>query len=345
MRILREAIGMRERGHTLILGVMQGGALIQKAREQGFIVYELNFHKTRWPLLFFQLLQIFTRHSITLVNTHSSLDSWIGGIAAKAAHIPIVRTRHLSSPIRPGWNSRLLYGTLADFIVTTCSSILPKIIEQSGRPKDSGRSIPTGVDLQKTQSSLIERAEFRQQFSLRPDDLLIGTACFMRSWKGLHDLLQSAHLLRHKTNIHWLFIGGGHEAEYRARAQELQLSATVHFTGHLENPFPALGALDIFTLLSTAHEGVSQAILQAAYLEKPLIATPTGGLKDVCLHELTGLQVAPFSPHQVVQAVLRLQEEPSLRTQFGQAARRRVEKEFTFQTTLDAMEEVYTRFH
>ena len=44
MRILREAEGMRQRGHTVILAVMRGGGLVGKAREAGFVVYELNFN-------------------------------------------------------------------------------------------------------------------------------------------------------------------------------------------------------------------------------------------------------------------------------------------------------------
>lgn len=344
MRILKESKGMRARGHTLILGVMTGGMLISKARAEGFLVYELNFRRRAWPLLFFQLLRIYARHAITLVNTHSSLDSWIGGISARAAGIPLVRTRHLSSPIRPGWNSRLLYKTLADYVVTTCSSLVPLIVLQSGRSPTSCRSIPTGVDLETTCYLPSESQELRRRFAIQPTDLLVGTACFMRSWKGIHDLLQAAHQLRHIPHLKWLIIGGGHEAEYRRKANELQLTSIVHFTGHLDHPFPALGALDLFALLSTAHEGVSQALLQAAYLKKPLIATPTGGLKDVCRHEITGLQVAPFSPQQVAAAVLRLDRDLALRQRLADAAHLLVATEFSFQKTLDEMESVYLSF-
>ncbi|MGB7978114.1 MAG: glycosyltransferase family 4 protein [Chlamydiales bacterium] len=341
MRILREAEGMRQRGHTVILAVMRGGGLVGKAREAGFVVYELNFHKRGWFLSLFQLLQIFRRHRIDLVNTHSSLDSWIGGIAARLARKTIVRTRHLSTPIKGGLNSRLLYGKLSDFVVTTCASILPMVIEQSGKPACRCRSIATGVDPRQIQVQGDEITAFREALGMAPEVFLVGTACFMRSWKGVDDLLKAADLLRGVPQLKWVVIGGGHAERHKRLAAELKLEEIVTFTGHLERPFPALAALDLFTLLSTAHEGVSQAILQAAYLGKPLLSTRIGGLSEVCVDQVTGINVSPFAPQEVAEGVLRLKENKGMREQFGESAHRLVADRFTLNHTLDQMEEVY----
>jgi glycosyltransferase involved in cell wall biosynthesis len=165
----------------------------------------------------------------------------------------------------------------------------------------------------------------------------------MRSWKGINVLLEAANQLRDIPHLRWVIIGGGHAEIHHQKAKELKLEGIVHFTGHLDNPFPAIGSLDCFTLLSTANEGVSQAILQAAYLKKPLIATPTGGLSEVCLHEKTGILVPVFDPEAVAKAVLRLKENEALRKHFGEKAHRLVLDRFTLKNTLDQMEEVYLK--
>lgn len=340
MRILKEAIGMRQRGHTVIMAVMKGGALINKAREAGFTVYEVNFRRAGWIGCLFRLIRIIRHHRIELINTHSSLDSWIGGIAARLSRRPVVRTRHLSAAIKPGFNSRFVYGKLADFVVTTCAEIIPMICRQSGKQPHLCKSIATGVD---PTHILIQEGEpeaFRKQWSVGPNDLLVGTACFMRSWKGIQDFLKAADLLRDHTHIKWMIIGGGHAQTYIQQAKEMNLENRVYFTGHLENPFPALKALDIFALLSTANEGVSQAILQAAYLKKPLVATPTGGLCEVCIDGKTGIQVPPFSAPKVAKAILQLQS-PALRVELGQKAHEWVQQHFTLTHMLDEMEKVY----
>jgi glycosyltransferase involved in cell wall biosynthesis len=109
----------------------------------------------------------------------------------------------------------------------------------------------------------------------------------------------------------------------------------------LDNPFDAIAAFDIFALLSTAHEGISQASLQAAYLEKPLITTPVGGLPEVCLDGKTGLIVPPFAPKEIAEAVIKLMDAAETRREMGIEARKLVENRFLFEHTLNGMETVY----
>ena len=343
IRILKEAEGMRLRGHTVVICVMRGGILAKKARDLGFLVYEINFKKPFWVFCLISLLFIILRHRIDLVNTHSSLDSWIGGIASRLARVSVLRTRHLSTPIKPGLNSRILYGKLSDFVVTTCEAIVPMIAEQSRKSLSLLRSIATGVDPTRIVSDPKKSKEFRKTLGLEESDFLVGTACVMRSWKGINVLLEAANLLRKVPHLRWVIIGGGHAEIHHKRAKELQLDGIVHFTGHLEDPFPAIGALDCFTLLSTANEGVSQAILQAAYLGKPLISTPTGGLKEVCIDQETGFLVPVLDPEAVANAVMALEGSKDLRQQFGWNAHHLVIDQFTMKKTLDQMEEVYQK--
>ncbi len=341
MRILHEAEGMRKRGHEIILAVMKKGALIHRAREKGLTVYSVNFQRYAWPLALLQLLWIMVKHKIDIVNTHSSLDSWIGGIAARLARKKIIRTRHFSTAGRGGWNSRILYGWLADIVATVCRGVIPTLSQQSGKPRSLFRAIPTGITPHHIDSRLSSNESLREKLGVGKSTFLVGTACFMRSWKGIQDFLKAADLLRDKEDIRWVIIGGGHAETYHKIANDLKLEGIVHFTGHLENPFPAMRELDAFTLLSTAHEGVSQAIEQAAYLERPLIATPTGGLAEICLPEVTGIQVPIFSPQAVAQAVERLKQDPSLCKRLGKQAKEHILRDYTFDRTLDLTEEVY----
>ena len=343
IRILREAEGMRARGHHITFAVMRGAKLVAKARSLGFTVYEVNFRRPYWIICLFQLLRIFRKHHIDVVNTHSSLDSWIGGIAARLARKKLVRTRHLSTPVKSGWNSRFIYGTLADFVVTTCERVIEPLFNQSGKARHLFQSIATGVDPQKITADPVKSEEFRQKIGATAKTFLVGTVCVMRSWKGIDDFIQAAHILRNQVDLKWVIIGGGHEEKYRMLAKKLELEGIVEFTGHLDDPFSEMGALDAFALLSTANEGVSQAILQAAYLKKPLIATKTGGLSEVCIQDQTGKNVEIRSPEQIAKAVLEMKENRALCIKYGQQAHQLVINQFTFERTLDEMEKVFER--
>lgn len=341
MRILKEAEGMRARGHEIILAVNTGGKLISRARHAGFTVYELAFTKFCALKTISQLLQIAKKHQIDLFNTHSSLDAWLGGIAARIAGKKVIRTRHLSTPIAKGLNSHLLYKKLADFVVTTSSVILPTIAAQARLPASQLRCIPTGIDSEELKVDESAVATWRASLGVKPQDILIGTACFVRSWKGIDDLLQAAKLLSDHSCIKWVIVGGGHVDDYRSKITQMGLDKIVTCTGHLESPYLAIKAMDIFALLSTAHEGISQSSLQAAYLERPLITTSVGGLPEVCLDGKTGWVVPPFSPKAIVQAVNQLINNPKQRLEFGLQGKKLIEVKFLLQKTLDEMEGVY----
>lgn len=341
IRILKEALGMRQRGHEVILAIAKGGKLVERARKQGFTVYEMEFKKQFSFSALFQLLRIISKHRIDIVNTHSSMDAWLGGIAGKLAKKKVVRTRHLSTPIRKGLNSKLLYNILTDRVVTTSSSIIPMIVEQSKISSDRCSCIPTGVNPDEIKIDYEKVINFRKQLGLKDGDFLAGTACFVRSWKGIPILMKTAHLLRDIKNLKWVVIGGGYVEDYKGIAEELNLNGVLYFTGHLDVPFDAIAALDIFLLLSTAHEGISQASLQAAYLQKPLITTPVGGLSEVCIEGKTGLLVAPSNPQETAQAVRKLIFDSELRKKLGDNGRQLVQSKFTLQQTLDRMVSVY----
>lgn len=341
MRILREAEGMRKRGHEVVFAVAKGGVLAVKAREMGFCVYEIPFKRSKVFSALQKLLSIIRKHRIDLVNTHSSWDAWVGGVAARFAGKKVIRTRHLSTSIRKGINSLLLYRILADQVVTTSSTIVPIIRAQAWLPRGRVRCIPTGVDPSRLAYSPEDPALFRRAVGAKEEDLLVGTVCVVRSWKGILDLLKAAKLLKEDKRIKWVIVGGGHIHDYLPKLDEMGLHEQVKFIGHLEAPYAAIAAMDIFVLLSTANEGISQATLQASYLQRPLVTTSVGGLPEVCLNGQTGIVVPPFSPKKVVEAVLTLAADPELRRTYGQRAKEHVLEKFTLQQTLDQMEQVY----
>ena len=345
IRILREAEGMRSRGHEVIFAVVQGGILAKKARESGFSVYEVPLTKSKTLPALLQLISIINRHQIDLVNTHSSCDAWIGGIAARIARKKVIRTRHLSAPTRKGINSFIVYRVLADYVVTTSSVILPMIQQQARLSQARVQCIPTGVDPSRLIYQQEEATHFRQTLGVDDGDILVGTACVVRSWKGIVDFLKAAQLLKDHKQIKWVIVGGGHIHDYTPKLAEMGLHDRVTFTGHLDTPYAAIAAMDIFALLSTANEGISQATLQASYLEKPLITTSIGGLPEVCLDGETGIVVPPFSPEKIAEAVLTLAHNPSLRLAYGKRAKAHVLEKFTLEQTLDQMEQIYTEAH
>lgn len=339
IRILKEAIGLRSSGNFKIsFAVVRGGKLADYARKEGFDVVEVDFKRSRAGLVLWQLCRLIKKQKIDVVNTHSSLDAWLGGLAGRIMGKRVVRTRHLSTSIRGGLNAYLLYQCLADYVVTTSSGIISIIQEKARLPSSRIQCIPTGVE--PFELSLQARAQFRRSLGVKEEEILVGSVCVVRSWKGIQDLIGAAKLLREDKRLKWIVVGGGYIDHFKPL---VDAGLPFVFTGHLSDPRPAFAALDIFALLSTGHEGISQASLQAAFLKRPLVTTTIGGLPEVCQEGVTGLVVPPHSPRSVAEAVTALAENEAMRRVMGEAGHRLVMEKYTQCHMLEQMAQVFKK--
>lgn len=337
IRILREALGMTAKGHHVVICAQKGAKLIARAKAAGVPTEEVVFTWKNSLATIWQLIKIIRKYHIDRVNTHSSLDAWMGGVAARLTRKKVIRTRHLSTPVRPGLNSYFLYNVLADSVITTCEDCAVTLRRQASLSSERCRSIPTGINPSEIHVNLTDAKKLRQRYGIGADDVVVGTLCVLRSWKGIDAFLEAAARLRHHRTLKWLVVGDGPcFSRYVEKAKSLAVD--VIFTGHLENPLPALAAMDVFVLLSTANEGVSQSSLQAAYLQKPLITTDIGGLKEVSVPGETGFLVPCNSPDAVANAVTAFLENPALRKTYGRQARHKIQQQFLWSDALDAIE-------
>src|SRR4029434_2200133 len=82
------------------------------------------------------------------VNTHSSRDAWLVGVAARLARVPfVVRTRHIDVSYPQRRLSRHAFTTLTDHVVTTSRKTTAHFQEVFGLPDDRISTVPTGIDL------------------------------------------------------------------------------------------------------------------------------------------------------------------------------------------------------
>jgi glycosyltransferase involved in cell wall biosynthesis len=113
----------------------------------------------------------------------------------------------------------------------------------------------------------------------------------------------------------------------RCYIEELRAMPGVHVLG----PWPRELALEaarrsLFAVVpSLLPEPFGLVALEAAAVGKPVIASDTGGLRDVVVHGESGLLVPPGDRHALRQAVERLLGDPALRERMGAAGPKRAE--------------------
>lgn len=104
----------------------------------------------------------------------------------------------------------------------------------------------------------------------------------------------------------------------------------IHFKGYTNNPLKAIAENEIFVLPSY-HEGLSLSLLDAAMLEKPIIATNIDGNPEVVKDKKTGLLIPMKDEKALKEAIEKLLQDKKLAEKFAKSARKLYEQEFDFQ--------------
>ena len=326
LRTLSEARWTAERGWRVLLAGQPDGRFVGQARAAGLEAVGVCM-RGAWDLgAVFTLERLIRRERVSIVHTHSSVDGWVGGLAARAAGVPVVRTRHVSIRIRRRWNP--VYRWLADRVVTSGEAIRALVIEAG---VDSARvtAMPAGVDLAEFTGAPGDGRAVRESLGLtRP---VIGSVAMFRASKGhahLLDAFAAVHARRPAARL--LLVGDGIRRSWvEGLAQDRGLGGAVVFTGFRADVPDLLRVMDCFVLASTRTEGVPQSLLQAFAAGVPVVATAIGGIPEVVKEGETGIVVPPEDPAALARAIESVLSDRSGAAARARAARRLVEERFS----------------
>ena len=251
-RIFAEARIMRDRGHRVLIVCDPRGELHHRAAQEGLSVFPLKFGGRANFAAWLGLRRLLKHQRVDLLNTHSSLDSWVGFLAwlTLGKKIKLVRTRHLSTEVTPNWPTRRLYQAPAA-IITTSQGISELLHQRLGVPRERLHAIPTGVDLgdfapQPPDPSLAARLH------LPVGTFVFGAISVLRSWKGHLYLLEAFKQLREEgLDAILLIVGDGpYRPVIEEKINELGIGGEVRLVGHQDAVPKWLALMDAFVLAS-----------------------------------------------------------------------------------------------
>lgn len=157
-------------------------------------------------------------------------------------------------------------------------------------------------------------------------------------WKGFHLAMQAFRKLHDRVpeSEYWI-IGEGPERSRLVRlALQLGISERVRFLGRLSRSetMQCIAETDVM-LHPSLHESGGYVCIEAMAAGRPVICLDLGG-PALQVTEECGIKVKAVTPEQAVNdlgtALVTLAENPELRTRFANAARRRAEKDFNWDT-------------
>jgi len=270
-----------------------------------------------------------------ILLTHSYKPNVLGRIAARLAGIPIVA-------VSRGWtweNFKVRMYERCDRLnlryvdrVVAVSDGQAEKIRKAGVKPDRVTVIRNSARVHAfTEKNPEGQHELQAMFADSPVSRLVISAGRLSPEKGFDVLVRAARkVLEVEPSFGFVHFGEGNELTMiAALVREFGIAKRFILAGFRPNIDKYLPWADLVVLPSHT-EGLPNVALEASAAGVAVVATRVGGTPEVISDGETGLLVPPGQPDAMADAILRLLQEDSTRTQYGEAGRKRMNERFTF---------------
>ena len=282
------------RGHKVTLAYILKPALVLPRSGQVQVAW-LGGAKSIFAMAkaFFHLAKLVARFKPDVVHSHMFHANILSRLASMIGKIRrLVCTAH--SNVEGGALRMLLYR-LTDSLADEFTNVSQGAVESFERLKAApvGRMLVmhNGIDTRRFRFNPVARQQLRDELGIQDNRVFIAIGRFHEA-KDYPNLLNAFSIFsRSQSDGHLLIVGDG---ELRPKIEQqikvLGLQARVSLLGIRQDVPELLSAADVF-VLSSAWEGFGLVVAEAMAAERIVIATNSGGVKEVLGNN--GFLVAP----------------------------------------------------
>jgi sugar transferase (PEP-CTERM/EpsH1 system associated) len=288
-----------------------------------------------------RLYRLFRERRVDLVQTHHLVCFLYAGLAARLAGAVLVHVEHEYFSLKQPRARRLLrvLARLGHQIVTVGEEVQDFLVSEVGLPRSRVAVIRNGVDV--ARYSPLKRVP-RAALGFAGTDRLIGHVARLEPEKDQGTLLLAFRtLLDTHPDARLVVVGdGARRGDLRRVSTSLGIAERVDFLGPRDDVADILPHLDAF-VLSSIHEGLPLALLEAMACARPVVATAVGEIPRVVQTGVTGVTVPPGDPAALAASLAAVLERPVWGAAMGQAARGLVERTFNIDRTARHYQALY----
>ncbi|MGB9781305.1 glycogen synthase [Caldanaerobacter sp.] len=286
-----------------------------------------------------------------ILHCHTWYTFMAGFIGKKLYDKPLVVTIHSLEPLRPWKEEQLGNGyrlsswmektgiEAADRIIAVSQGSKEDILKYFDVPEEKIEVIHNGIDLKEYKK--VDRNIARKKYGIEGRYILfVGR---ISRQKGITYLIDAVKYLPKDVKV----VLCASSPDTQEILEEVENKVKAHDNIIWINEM--VKKEDIVELYSNAEVFVCPSIyepfgiinLEAMACETPVVASATGGIKEVVVHEETGFLVEPGNSEELAKHINILLENKELAKKFGANGRRRVEDMFSWESIAKRTYEMY----
>jgi glycosyltransferase involved in cell wall biosynthesis len=330
----------RSRIHPVLL--LPGDGPIIPELEAKKIDYELwgNLTEPGNPLIYLKamlrMMRFLRRHKVDILHINHS-NSWRPAelLAAKLMRVPILMHYHtVNTSPSPFVSLSTAVIAVSDYVAKhSLPANVPKYV------------VYNPVDLKRFDSA----QDIRHKLGFEKHHILVSFLGQIREIKGVGDFIEMAKRIPH-PDARFLIAGecrdpNKHEGSYSESELHAALSGDLRlrYIGYLSRVEDLYRSSNIVVVPSRWQEPLGLINLEAGACRKPVVATRSGGIPEIITDGENGFLVEIGDVDALVEKVAMLIDDADLRERMGDAARTRIEANFTTRPVRE-LETLYVKF-
>ena len=228
-----------------------------------------------------------------IIHVRSRVPAWLVYFANKSLNIKVVSTVH-------GFNSVGFYSSImqkADAVICVSNSIKEYIQKHYQTSENKITVIPRGIDLELFNPRNIDETfieNFKKEFDLK-DKFVVSSVGRVTQLKDYETFIKAILLAKKEIpNVVGLIVGGvrSDKEDYlkslKSLIKELDLENNIIFTGSQSKIEQIYALSDVVISSSKKPESFGRAVAESICMNKPVIATNHGGVKDIIIENENG---------------------------------------------------------
>jgi glycosyltransferase involved in cell wall biosynthesis len=333
---LHLALALARRGARVRFVCPPDSEVEAQARAGGLEVHPLRLRKRARRRNARALAELLRRDPVDLVNSQSARDrealAWLA--LTRRLPCPWVFTRRQMprTLLLENW----IVSRLAARVVAVSHPVAEELARR-GTPRERLAVIPNGLVTERLDApvSTLALQEWRERIGWDPLRRTVGILARVKDQQVVLGALR-----RVRTPVRLVLAGLDHMERIAPLARRVPSRHAVVLLRFHPDVRPLYELLEA-ALLPSRMEGLSQALLEAMALGKPVVASAAAGNLDLIRDGVDGLLVPPLDEDAWAAAIERVLGDSDLAQRLGEAARRRARVDFSLERTAERTEALY----
>jgi glycosyltransferase involved in cell wall biosynthesis len=283
---------------------------------------------------------------VDVVHVHRGKEHWLAAAANRLSRSPrpLVRTRHITHPVRPHAANRWLYRRATALVLTVTEAIRRQYLAAGLLAPERVVTVHGGADGDE-HAGRGRDEEVRRALGARTGEVLAGVVGGFRTMKGHRVVIEAAAMLAARGEPPRVaFVGRGSLAETLAetiRARHLDGHVTI--AGFAPDVPAVMRGLDVALYVPLESDGMSRVLFEYLAAGCAVVASRVGAVPETLTDGEDALLVPAGDAPALAAAITRLAADPALRARLGAAGRRLVLERYSGARLAATLESHYGR--